>query len=253
MKYCPECAVAIKSETETCPLCGSDLQDKRPGLPADVLPQFPENYESLAARVRRRPWIIGMVTLGVLIIPGAITVIVDLLINGSLSWSLIVTGALMLLFLYISLPSMVFFLNSPPEDKRQRRIRRRKRFWILMVLNSLATWGYLMYLDRVDADGALNWAPVTGSLLTLLTLLVVMLFFHTLQPPGAVRRASLLFLWSSLYMICVDFVLSHFLLDGQWFGWSLIVSASLIPLGIVYWIINYLVEHSEGAKRRLHL
>lgn len=166
MMYCPECAVGIRGEHEFCPLCASRLQDAQPEYPADVQPPAEIGYEGVAERVRRKPWLIGMVTLGVLFIPGAISFIVDLLINRAATWSPIVLGALGLLLLYISLPSMVFYLNTRPESRASRKARRKRRFWMLMLLNALATWGYLLYLDRVDSDGLLNWAPDFGSLAT---------------------------------------------------------------------------------------
>ncbi len=253
MNYCPDCAVAVKGDHPLCPLCGSPLQESRPEVPADVLARPELRYEGVAERVRKRPWIIALVTAGVVFVPAAISLIVDLLINQRASWSILVVGALGLLFLYISMPSLVFYLNAKPGPPSRRRARRRRRFWLLMLLNALATWGYLLYVDQVDADHMLNWAVDFGGLLTLATLGVIMAFFYTLQPPGSVRRGPLLFLWMSAYVVIIDALVSSFLLSGEYFGWGLIVAASLVPLGALYWIIEYLVSHSDRVRRRLHV
>jgi hypothetical protein len=253
MNYCPECAVAVRGDQSRCPLCGAQLADQAPDLPSDVQPRPEAAYRGVADRVRQRPWIIGAVTLGVLSIPAAVSLIVDLLINRGLTWSLIVLGALGLLLLFISLPSLVFYVNAGPGSRARTRAGRIRRFWLLMLLNAGATWGYLLYLDRVDADGVLRWAPGFGSLVTVLTLATIMLFFYTLQPPGAVRRGPLLFVWLSGYLIGLDWLIGALLAGGAFGGWSLIVAGSLIPVGTVYWIIEYLVSHSDRARRRLHV
>lgn len=254
MKYCPECGVGVENDTHIyCPLCAVKLQSESPDSVPDSLSYPQTRLEGFTGDLRRRPWLLAAVSATVLLVPSAISLIVDLFVNRILTWSPSVLSSLLLLWLYIGMPPLVFYRKEKNLSEGERRRSRRSRFWILMLLNTLATFGFLMLVDALHGMPGLQWAVDFGGLVCLSTFAVIMLFFYTLQPPGAAGRGWVLFFLLSLYIGSIDLLVSTILGVETNRGWSLIVAASLIPIGIIYLLIVYALGHSERARRRLHL
>ncbi|AHC16313.1 hypothetical protein [Salinispira pacifica] len=254
MKYCPECGVGVQNDMhEYCPLCSAQLQHSSPETAPDSLSQPQTRLEGFTGDLRRRPWLLAAVSAAVLLVPAAISLIVDLFVNKTLTWSPTVLSSLMLLWFYIGLPPLVFYRSERNLREEERRRSRKGRFWILMLLNTLVTFGFLVLVDALHGSPGLQWAVDFGGLICLSTFVIIMLFFYTLQPPGAAGKGWILFILLSLYIGSIDLLVSVLLGVQINRGWSLIVAASLIPIGIIYFVIVYVVGHSERARRRLHL
>lgn len=201
-------------------------------------------YEGVGQRLRRRPWELGLGAFAVLSVPASISLIVDLLVNQQPSWSIIVVSALALLCLFIGLPPFVFRGHSAGKSARAV---------LLISLYCCFTWVFLLIVDCFDGAPTLDWAPGLGAVLLLLTGATVTASVISLQRGRRRRGAVELFIWISLYNFGIELSLSYYLYYIDFFGWSFIVAASLLPIGLAYGLILFVARKSERVKRRIHM
>lgn len=101
MSYCVHCGVKLASYEKTCPLCGTPVIDPNAETGKDI-PRFVDQID-MSDRNLNRHFVFGLLT-SLLILPAIITIIVDLCINHSLSWSLLVCGAEICFWFFIIYP-----------------------------------------------------------------------------------------------------------------------------------------------------
>ena len=103
MSYCVNCGVELAPSEKRCPLCGVEVVNPaKPWTEPEALP-----YSDNAERIRRidRRYLAGLISL-VLLIPAVVCMFCDIL-DGRLSWSLLVTGALLNVFVIFLVPMML--------------------------------------------------------------------------------------------------------------------------------------------------
>lgn len=90
MAYCPRCGVQVEDRLDRCPLCDTSIPEEvrtdieKPTYPTDVIPPK-EMYRPLTDRERKRLYR-GILAIFALF-PIALTMLLDLYRNGSISWS----------------------------------------------------------------------------------------------------------------------------------------------------------------------
>ncbi|MEF9895816.1 MAG: zinc ribbon domain-containing protein, partial [Clostridia bacterium] len=105
MAYCVECGVELAPSEKACPLCGTPVS--HPSVPwrePDSYP-YPKNVEELSRRINIR-YGAHLATI-LLLIPIAVTLLVDLMEDGQMTWSSYVLGAGLCLFCIVLLPFYV--------------------------------------------------------------------------------------------------------------------------------------------------
>lgn len=208
--YCINCGVKLADTEKACPLCGVAVfhpQLRQPeGEPLFPQNQFPE------VRVRPRAGQIVLTTL--FLLPLLVTLLCDLQINGAVTWSGYVAGALLTTYVILVLP--LWFRRPNP---------------VIFVPCGFAAVGlYLLYIDlATHGDWFLSFAfPVTGGIGLIVTAVVALLKY--------LRRGSLYILGGAMialgafmplmeFLICVTFTGLRFV------GWSLYPLITLVLLG----------------------
>jgi len=154
--YCCSCGVKLSDAEVRCPLCG--LEAYHPNLPRKTA-QSPYPVE-LYPEKEVSPWGIRMIVLAAFLLPLITVLLCDLPLNGTVTWSGYVIGALVLLYVVAILP--LWFRHPNPV--------------IFVPIDFAAVGVYLLYINfAVAGNWFLSFAfPVTGFCLLLTTTVVTL-------------------------------------------------------------------------------
>lgn len=201
--YCVNCGVKLADTEQVCPLCGVTayhpdiVRNKEDSLyPRHRYPV--QQPESKAAQV---------VVTTLFLLPILITLLCDLQINGAVSWSGFVAGALLVAYVILVLP--FWFQNPNP---------------VIFVPCSFAAVGlYLLYINwALDGDWFLSFAfPVTGTVGLIVTAVVTLLRY--------LRKGTLYIIGGAAIALGAFMPLMEFLINVT-FGYTRFVAWSLYPL-----------------------
>ena len=163
--YCISCGVKLADSEKKCPLCG--LEAYHPHLPR---PQGESTYPAQQYPEKEvSPWGVRMIVLTVFVLPLLVVLLCDLPVNGKITWSGYVVGALILLYTIAILP--LWFKAPNPV--------------IFVPIDFAVAGAYLLYINyAVKGSWFMSFAfPVTGFLALLVTAIVT--------PSRYVRRGRL--------------------------------------------------------------
>lgn len=207
--YCANCGVKLADTEKICPLCGTRAHPdilREEGKPLYPQHQYPTPQVS--------SWGLQIVLTTVFLLPMLICLQCDLMINGAVTWSGYVIGALLTCYILAVLP--VWFKRPNP---------------VIFVPCSFAAVGcYLLYIDLATGGGwFLSFAfPVVGTICLIVTAVVTLLRY--------VRRGVLYILGGAFMTLGAFMPLMGFLLNLTFFTprfalWSLYPMGSLMLLG----------------------
>ena len=229
--YCIQCGVQLAASEKKCPLCGT--VPYHPDIPREEgIPLYPRNREP---SVQVRPKVLPVVVMVLFLLPLLVTVLCDLQISGTVSWSGYVIGPLAVGYVAAGLPT--WFRRPNPV------------IFVPCVFGAVIL--YLLYIDIATAGGwFLGFAfPAAGSAGLLITAVVTLL--------RHIRRGRLCILggaaiaWGGM-MLLVEFLLNRTFQCG-FVGWSVYPLVVLTALGglMIFLAINRSAR--ESMERRLFL
>ena len=156
--YCIKCGVRLADTEKACPLCGTVCY--HPELPRpEAKPQYPRDR---IPQPQVNPLGVMSALTVLFLIPVLITLLCDLRINGRVTWSGYVTGAIFLFYVIFLLPG--WFRKPNPV--------------IFTPCGFAALALYLLYIDLHSGNGHwfLGFAfPLVGGLSILFTTLITLL------------------------------------------------------------------------------
>ena len=207
--YCVKCGVRLGDTEQTCPLCATRCY--HPDIPrSPANPLYPPNRQP---QVQFNPTGAMSAITVLFLIPLLITLLCDLRINGSVSWSGYVIGALILLYEIFFLPG--WFRNPNPV--------------IFVPCGFAAAALYLLYINlHTGGTWFLPFAlPLVGGLCILFTTLVTLLRY--------VKRGKLYIfggciLALGIFMPCLEFQIIH-VFHRPFTAWSIYPFVALVLLG----------------------
>jgi hypothetical protein len=244
MAYCPRCGVQVEDRLDRCPLCDTAIPQEvrgdhtEPTYPDDIVPPK-AMYRPLTKRQKRRLFR-GIVAFFALF-PIALTVLLDLYLNGAVTWSYYVVvpvtataivGSLFYRFGRRPLISVngtlvvlvgVLALLNPPGIMRA--------FMPYVLLVAAATEILLVYIAARRPSG---WGAIIASTIVLAFFLVGIDITVWLQisaeSVGAGGGAGSGAVGSGTVGSVLHGAAAWF--DASYGGWSLIVAAVLLPIAI---------------------
>ena len=229
--YCINCGVRLAASEEKCPLCGTvpyhpDLSREagRPLYPKDRIP---------AREVH--PKVVPVVVLVFFLLPLLITLLCDLQLNGAVTWSGYVVGALVLGYVILALPG---WFEAPNPV-------------IFVPCGFAAAALYLLYIDLATGGGwFLSFAfPVTGGFGLIVTAVVTLLRY--------LHRGRLYVFGGAFIALGCMTVLLEFLIvltfGIPFAGWSMYAAVTLLLLGglLIYLAVNKAAR--ETMERKLFI
>jgi len=220
MSYCVHCGVELANYHKKCPLCGTKVIDTT-NVSSVTNTDYPEYvlYTKHSKSRANRLFIASILSL-LSFLYALIPLLVDLLINKGISWSLIVFISVSLLWLGVAFP---FFMEKPT-------------FFRLFSYDTLASSIYLLLLNYL-ISGNLNWAKFTS--LGLCILWVIMAGIFITDRIRTILPLKFYYILSSI-IISVVFVLS---INSET---SLIYI--LLPINIMIFVLTLLSYFIVTAK-----
>lgn len=208
--YCANCGVQLADTEKICPLC--DTRAHPDVVREEGQPLYPRNVTP-APRVSSRG--LQIVLSALFLLPMLICLQCDLLVNGAVTWSGYVIGALVCAYVMLVLP--VWFRKPKPV--------------IFVPCSFVAIGGYLLYIDLATAGGwFLGFAlPVTGFLCLVSTAVVTLVWY--------VRRGYLYIFGGAFAAMGAFMPLMGFLLNvifrhtAKFALWSLYPMTALLVVG----------------------
>ena len=229
--YCVNCGVKLADTEQVCPLCGVTayhpdiVRNKEDSLyPRHRYPV--QQPDSKAAQV---------VVTTLFLLPILITLLCDLQINGAVSWSGFVAGALLVAYVILVLP--FWFQNPNP---------------VIFVPCSFAAVGlYLLYINwHVDGNWFLPFAfPLVGGLCVIFTTLITLLRY---LKRGKFYIFGGCTLGLGLFMPLIEF-LAILTFDQPPVAWSVYPFVTLVLLGGYLIFLGICRPARESMERKFFL
>ena len=235
MSYCVNCGVELEKSEKFCPLCKTEVINPREPWREPRNRPYPKQIETIAHQIDRR--FFGVLATLVLMIPVLVTVICNLLLTGSVTWSGYVIGAIGLLFVVFVLP--YFFKNPHP-------------FWYALV-DCLCVLGFLWLVETVSQT---RWFWSLGMPISLTVSAMVVgitaLFTCKKRVPMLTRVAAVFF---GLGLLCVliELFINNAAGESLVPVWSLFCVIPCVILGLIALVLQAKKDLLEQIRRRLFI
>ena len=227
--YCIKCGVQLADTEKKCPLCATvvyhpeiEPEDALPLYPPD---RFPAPYAGSKA--------VQIVLSAFCLLAICITLLCDLQINGSVTWSGYVFGSLIIAYTALVLP--YWFRRPNPV--------------VFLPIVFAATGLNLLYINHVtEGDWFLSFAlPVTGGIGLITTAATALLRY--------VRRGKLYILGGVMivfgaFMLLLEFLICMTFSAVRFVGWSLYPLVAFVIIGGMLIVLAVSNSAREIVKRK---
>jgi hypothetical protein len=228
MSYCVNCGVELADSEKRCPLCQTEvINPKAPWQEPSERP-YSRHVDTIMKRIDRRYFatLAGLL----LTIPCIITVLLDIISGGGLTWAAYVIGAVAVIYIMVLLP---FFF------KKYHAV-------IFLGADCAAVLLYLLFIETVNGG---HWFLGLGLPMTVAAsacLLVLALLFTKAQMSALVKSGAVM-IATGLFLVCAEVIISIFVYGSIRFAWSLY---ALIPCAVVG-VALLVLEHRQNLKERI--
>lgn len=238
MPYCPRCGVEVESNIVKCPLCNTPIQpldEEKPDNKSKYPDDVPKVEQKPLKEKKKKRLLIFEITSVVLVIALIIFITTNLIIDGTVTWSLYPTATLLLVWCMISAP-----LLFP------------KKIAVIAVGEFIPMLVYFLVIDLIE-DGELNWyvrlaLPIIASVGVASFIIV----FGTLKAKSRGLNIPAFILFGlSIICLIVDVCVTSYVNSTLGLVWSLYV---LVPAALIGGFLLYLhfrVTRNRDLKRRL--
>lgn len=217
--YCAKCGVKLADDLTACPLCGTRAY--HPEIERKLTDgQYPRGkYPQKQKRT-----LVGQVIFSILyLLPLLIVPLCDIQINGKVTWSGYVTGAVLLSYVVMVLPT---WFKKP-------------NMAVFVPCDFVAAGLYLLYINLATGG---NWFlslafPVTGGIGLIVTTVVVLCKY---VPKGNLYTFGGAFMALGGFMVLIEWLINLTFHLPKFMGWSLYPLIVLVILGglLIYLAIN---------------
>ena len=235
MSYCVNCGVELKPSEQMCPLCGTEVVNPRQPYDRKAPKPFPERMDLFMPQ-DNRGFIASIVTL-VLMLPSAICLSCDAAYTGGSGWSMLVVGAMAMLWVLI-VPAL-FFRCHP--------------IVFGVVLDTGALLGYLWIIERYTETGSwfLRLALPIVLLLAVLFTLDYLLAFRLVR--GRFRQAAVVMASLSVLPVGIEMIIDSYLSGAILLQWAVFVAIPCLILALLMLVLGRRERFKEQMKKRLHM
>lgn len=212
------------AHTETvCPLCGKHFASE----PLDSCGAYPENSEEVPLASKHT----ALKGLIVLLFPALCCFIIDILVDGHISWGPYIWGAEACFFIFAFLPKL---FNRP-------------KLSYCLIADTVAIVAYLFLIGYIN--GSTQWVLPLGLPLASLSGLLLFSFFTIIQMRklSHLFKAAAVLFTAGVFTLVIEVVIDMFNLGMITLGWTLPV---FLPLLVTSAALFY-VEYDCGLKERI--
>jgi len=224
---CKHCGVELSQEMDKCPLCGNLPGDNKPIRDRKKTDAF-----GFLKRSRNLWEAFGVITITTI----ALTILINFIVDKTVSWSLFVAGGLMSAWLYYTIYHFAKHYIA---------------IWAPAAL--MVTLSNLMLIDALT--GGLEWfVSLALPLSTAAFLLAASFTFITnmIKYQGFNVLGFALLHIIAFCIVCEIFIKMH-LYSKVDMRWSIFVAASGIPVAIILIFIHYRLNRGNDLKSFFHI
>ena len=234
MSYCVHCGVELAPSERVCPLCQTEVNDpKQPFDPSASRP-YPPKLDLFA--YERSRWLLVLIATLLLALPAMITLACDIAYTDRADWSLLVIGAMGLLWI-------VFV---PHLFAKKYALARH------LLLDTVALLCYLLLIEHLTGgDWFLQLAlPIVLLFSALLTAETMLMKYLVTDP---LLRSAMALLAVPPMVIGIELALDLYIDKSIYLIWSWIVSIPCVILATVLFLIFRQAKLRSELERRLFL
>ena len=232
MPICQHCGVEVEMQQGPCPLCKHPLDQAAESLLISEA-GLPDTKPLSTAQKVTLFWELSTILHFSALV---VTLLIDLIINKKLTWSLYTITSIVASFNFITL--LCFAV---------------KRLWIFLPGLLINALGLLLLLDLYH--NGIEWfvnpgLPLAGFFVLLLGM--VMIFGYRTRQRGfnIIGAASLAV---GIYCILTETFISLALHEPVSLSWSVIVAASLLPFSLLLMYYHYRLKRGTSLRKFFHL
>lgn len=232
MSYCVNCGVELADSEKHCPLCQTEVINPKAPWQEPAERPYSRHVDTIMKRIDRRYF--ATLTALLLSIPCIITVLLDILTGGGLTWSAYVIGAVAVIYIVVLLP---FFF-------------RKYHAVIFLGADCAAVLLYLLFIETMIGG---SWFLTLGLPLTVSAsvcmLALALLFTHwklsILVKTGAVLIAV------GVFVVTAEMIISLDVYGALRFAWSFYALIPCAVLGAAAFVLEHRQNFKERVRRRL--
>lgn len=233
MSYCVNCGVELRQGEKYCPLCSVEVLNPKAPWQEPVERPYPRYLETLVNRIDRRYF--ATLAALILMIPMMITILLDILDGGGLSWSAYIVGAMALIFVFIVLP---FYF------KRYHTV-------IFLSSNCAAILLYLLFIEKANGG---QWFLPLGLPMTVaasLGIIILALLFTKTSRMTLLKKAAGILFAVGLFVLVVELIIRMSQAKAFSLEWSFYALIPCAVLGTASLILEHRKNFKEEIRRRL--
>ena len=234
MPICKKCGVELEEGLADCPLCNEPNQESK--ILDDDRAPIAKNpgYNPLTKREKARLfWELATIFHFSALV---VIIIIDIITNKRLTWSLYSLTCIVASYIYITLISLSY-----------------NKLWIFLPGLLVNSFGFLILVDLFD--NGINWffnpgLPLAGFFVVLLGL--VMFYGYRTRQKGfnIVAFAALAI---GAYCILAEIFISLAKTNSVNLSWSIIVATSILPFSLFLFFFQYRLKRGRSLRRFFHL
>ncbi len=235
MSYCVNCGVELSLSEKSCPLCGIKvINPADPWKEPTQLP-YPPNIDGEVKHLNKK--FSALLVFVTMLIPIFVSCLCNLLIDGVLSWSILVIGGVICAGVFI-IPPILFKSKSP---------------YFFLILDMMATAIYLFVVAALT--NGIKWYlflafPITDAVFIFVFYIAYMTRNKKLSVP--LKIAGVL-LNVAILCIIIDCLINFYLHARITIFWSLIVAVVCILFALIFFTLHRRKALLEEIKKRLFI
>jgi len=232
MRICKECGVELDDDMALCPLCEAPVVN--PGMGKDVILQISKKEIPEVRKKNVLHLILWQITAVLLLSGIAATLIINLSVQGSITWSIYPISICLMVFSYVSLMVLwrtTIFLQASAA-------------WIISALV------LVMVHWSMEADWPLQLALPILSAVTVIGLLINFIFPH-LKAKG-LNVLAIVFVGIAVLCLVIEGVISFYFSKVVELQWSVIVAACLLPVTAAILFMYFRTKNNTDFQKIFH-
>ena len=232
MSYCVNCGVELGASEKRCPLCGVEVMNPLAPSVGEAEAPFPKDIERVRHRILRVT--AARVFSLLMAIPLISILLVDLIQDGALTWSLIPASSIVFAFMAFVFPCL---FRDPPV-------------WLFLLFGVTETCAFLFVLKMILGGDWLWLFALPITLLAGAAVIGVYLMLRSKRAPASLK-AVIILLIVSVFVIVLQMLIELHLRGRIRIDWSLYAAIPCVMLSIVALIIGRLVRKSESFRKKM--
>lgn len=231
MAICKTCGVDIGNE-EVCPLCNKPVNSEFNG---EELPKNPFEKHLVPISAEKRFQIFEVLSVSILIAALAV-IIVNVVIEGKLSWSWYPLISLVLVW--------IFSGSSVLLSQKQ---------WLVALIDVAGLSVFLYALDVLTGQAVWFWRLALPMIGGLIVALAIVLCAYALAKRKGLNIIGWILLAIAELCIVIEASISIYTKNQIKLFWSSITASALLPVALFLFYIHYRVAKSVTLKKLFHL